>query len=140
MLLPGFLQIARETGLPLALAEIGASAGLNLHFDRFRYDYGGAMWGPADSAARLSPDVRNPPPLVGDLRIVERAGNDIAPVELSDAQARLRLRSYVWADQTARLERLDAAIAIALANPVTLDRGDAAAFVRERLAARPRNA
>ncbi len=45
MLLPGFLLLARETGLPLAVHEIGASAGLNLNFDRFRYDYGGAELG-----------------------------------------------------------------------------------------------
>ena len=45
MLLPGFLTVARETGLPLDLFEIGASAGLNLLFDSFHYRYGDAEWG-----------------------------------------------------------------------------------------------
>ncbi len=45
MLLPGFLLIARETGLPLALTEIGSSAGLNLFFDRFDYRLCGAQLG-----------------------------------------------------------------------------------------------
>ena len=39
MLLPGFLAIAREAGLPLDICEIGSSAGLNLLFDRFAYDF-----------------------------------------------------------------------------------------------------
>jgi len=37
MLLPGFLTLARETRLPVEIAEIGASAGLNLYFDRCHY-------------------------------------------------------------------------------------------------------
>lgn len=137
MLLPGFLAIARETRLPLALTEIGSSAGLNLFFDRFRYDYDGHDWGPAGSEARLSPAVRGAaPPLEGDLRIAGRAGSDIAPVDLLDPASRLRLRSYVWADQTARLDRLDAAIVIAADEALTLEAEDAADFVRARLARR----
>ena len=45
MLLPGFLAIAREAGLPLDICEIGSSAGLNLLFDRFAYDFDGNGWG-----------------------------------------------------------------------------------------------
>jgi hypothetical protein len=47
MLLPGLLLVARETGRPLAIGEIGASAGLNLNLDRFHYAYGSAEWGGA---------------------------------------------------------------------------------------------
>jgi hypothetical protein len=137
MLLPGFLLIARDTGLPLALTEIGSSAGLNLFFDRFHYDYAGREWGPADSLTRLAPEVRSsPPPLGGELRIADRAGSDIAPIYISDPAQRLRLRSYIWADQAARLDRLDAAIGIASERPFTLEKADAAEFVRKRLRGR----
>jgi len=137
MILPGLLLIARETGLPLDVNEIGTSAGLNLHFDRFHYDYAGQTWGDPASPARLSPEVRGaPPPLDGELRITARAGNDIVPIDIGDPAQRLRLRSYIWADQTARLERLDAAMSLALRQPPALDRGDAADFARQRLAAR----
>lgn len=137
MLLPGLLLVARETGLPLALCEIGSSAGLNLFLDRFRYDYAGSSWGPADSPALLAPEVRgNPPPLDGDLRIAGRTGNDIAPVDIADAAQRLRLRSYIWADQAARLQRLDAALGIASGESFALEKADAAEFVRKQLAAR----
>ena len=137
MLLPGFLLIARETGLPLSLTEIGSSAGLNLFFDRFHYDYAGREWGPMGSPAELAPEVRgNPPPLGGELRVADRAGSDIAPIYISDPAQRLRLRSYIWADQAARLDRLDAAIGIASERPFTLEQADAAEFVRKRLRGR----
>ena len=71
MLLPGFLPIARETGLPLALHEIGSSAGLNLLFDRFHYRYGDVEWGDPASPVRLAPEVRgNPVPIDGAAEIV----------------------------------------------------------------------
>ncbi len=45
VLVGGFLQIAKETGLPLRLLEIGASAGLNAVWDRYHYQLGAADWG-----------------------------------------------------------------------------------------------
>jgi hypothetical protein len=137
VLLPGFLAIARETGLPLALAEIGSSAGLNLFFDRFRYRYGDAEWGDAAYPAMLSPQMRGAvPDLTGELKIASRAGSDIAPLNLEDGGDRLRLRTYIWADQSERLARLDAAIHVARQGTVTLEKADAADFVTRQLAAR----
>lgn len=95
MLLPGFLAIARGTGLPMAIAEIGSSAGLNLNFDRFRHDFAGASWGDPASGVRLSPEIRGrQPPLEGTLEIVSRVGSDIAPLDIRDPRQLLRLRSY----------------------------------------------
>lgn len=137
MLLPGFLEIARETTLPLALHEIGSSAGLNLLFDRFHYRYGDAEWGDPVSPVRLAPEVRgNPVPVHGQLEIVERAGSDIAPVDIATAEDRLRLKSYIWADQAMRLQRLDAALNLAAMQPFRLEKADAATFVRRSLASR----
>lgn len=141
MLLPGFLTIARETGLPLALCEIGSSAGLNLLFDRFFYAWGEAQWGDAASPVRLAPEVRGAvPPLSGGIDVRSRDGCDIAPVDVASGEDRLRLRSYVWPDQPARLERLDGALALAGEVAFSLSHADAAVFVRERLAARPKDA
>jgi hypothetical protein len=52
-LLGGFLEIARRAGPPLRLLEVGASAGLNLRFDSYRYELGDERWGPADSGVVL---------------------------------------------------------------------------------------
>jgi hypothetical protein len=137
MLLPGFLEIARATGLSLDLAEIGSSAGLNLLFDRFCYDYAGAGWGDPDSPVRLAPTVEGSvPPLDGNLVVAHRAGCDIAPVDVSKPADRLRLRSYIWADQAARLARMDAAIGLAATDFSPPQKADAADFVTRRLAAR----
>ncbi|MER8481574.1 DUF2332 family protein [Mesorhizobium sp. M1322] len=137
MLLPGFLTVARETGLPLDLCEIGASAGLNLLFDSFHYRYGDAEWGDPASPVRLAPEVRGRAvPFGGVINVRHRAGCDIAPVNVADASARVRLRSYIWADQAARLARLDAALSLAEKLQPLLVKADAADFVEKALAAR----
>ena len=141
MLLPGFLAVARETGLPLQLAEIGCSAGLNLLFDRFSYRYGDAAWGEPNAPVRLAPEVRGSrPPLAGDLVVTGREGCDIAPIDVASPDDRQVLRSYVWPDQPARLERLDGALALAAETHFSLVRADAAAFVGRKLDARSHGA
>lgn len=128
VLMLGFQAVARQTGLPLALFEIGASAGLNMNWDAFAYDYAGATWGPADSPVRLVPEWRGAvPPQLAPLTVASRAACDRNPLDLADPDQRLRLRAYVWPDQPDRLARLDGAIAIALARghrPVRADAAD----------------
>jgi hypothetical protein len=137
MLLPGFLTIAQETRLPLALHEIGSSAGLNLLFDRFRYRYGEMEWGNPTSPVQLSAEVRGIAPPFGDnLEIMSRQGSDIAPIDVHNMADRLRLRSYIWADQAARLSRLDAAIELAAEVGFLLEKEDAVLFVKRKLAER----
>ena len=119
--------------LPLRLSELGASAGLNLNFDRYALLAQGTRLGPADAALTLAPGWTGTRPLPAPVRIKERRGVDLSPIDLRDPAQRLRLRSYVWADQTERLARLDAALALPRA-PV--DRGDAAPWLARRLAER----
>lgn len=137
MLLPAFLEVARRTSLPMSLTEIGASAGLNLFFDRFHHAYGTSEWGDRRAAVRLAPALRGAvPELKGSIYVVDRSACDLMPIDIRDEDGRRRLRSYVWADQSERLARLDAAMGTALANPFALEREDAAAFVYRRLADR----
>jgi len=134
----GFLTVAAETGLPLRCFEMGASAGLNLNWDRFRYDLGErGGWGDPGSSVRLSGDWSGgaPPMDVAD-RVVERAGCDRAPVDIADPDAALRLQAYVWADQRDRLERLRAAIRLTLDTGVKVERADAGEWVEAKV--RPR--
>jgi hypothetical protein len=112
-LLPAFLTIARQTGLPLDLLELGPSAGLNLVFDRYRYELANGTWG--DPAALLAFEVteRAPVPaalLRTRLDVRRRRGIDLAPVDVtSDAGARL-LRAFLWPGIEERVTRLEAAI------------------------------
>lgn len=102
---------------PISLHEIGASAGLNLNADRFHYlADDGNTWGPNDSPVQL-PGAWRTLPGTGVLRIVERAGCDVHPIDVADDDAVFRLQSYVWPDMTDRLERLRGAITLARRHP-----------------------
>lgn len=139
VLLGGLLTIAAETGLPLALNEIGASAGLNLHADCYAYELGqGRRWGKEDAPLTIPCDWRGAlPPLDARLEIASRAGSDLAPIDPADDDARERLLAYIWPDQPARLERTAAALAHAAAHKVALARAEAADWTESLLAAAP---
>ncbi len=136
VLLGGLLTIAAETGLPLTLLEIGSSAGLNLYPDAYAYDLGhGRGWGRADAHVRIASDWRgNLPALDAPLRIVARAGVDLAPVDAADPHQRERMLAYIWPDQPERLARAAAALDHVAAHPPDLARGDAAEWLEARLA------
>lgn len=136
VLIGGYAAIAQATGLPLALCEIGASAGLNLLWDRFHYQLGAQRWGDAASPVQIAADWRGTPPaLPAAIAVAERHGNDLMPVDLRDPQAVLRLRAYLWPDQAARAARLQGAITLAQQGLPPVDAGDAAEWVAHRLAA-----
>ncbi len=136
VLLGGLLEIARITGLPLRLLEFGASAGLNLQLDKFRYDFGAVGWGDPESPVRVDIPWRGTwPDPTTDLLITERAGCDAAPIDVGDPAQALRLVSFVWADQLVRFRRTEAAITLAQAAPVVIDRASASAWLAGRLAA-----
>lgn len=115
------------------LLEIGASAGLNLSFDRYGADTGDGVLGRADSPLVFEPSTFVRAPRVRTPALcVDRAGCDLHPVDLvTDA---LRLVSFVWPDQLHRIARLRAAIEITLPLRHRIDRASADAWIAERLA------
>lgn len=136
-LVGGFLAVAARTGLPLRVLEVGASAGLNLRWDRFRYGGGGASWGPPDSPVDLSGHWAVPPPDTGTAAVVvERRGCDRAPVDPTTPEGRLALTAAVWADQTDRLARLRGALAVAAEVPAVVDRAPLESWTAAQLADR----
>ena len=138
ILLGGFLTVAAETGLPLVLSEIGASAGLNLHWDRYGYRIGGRTWGAADAPVRLAPEWRGRlPDLAAPVRVAARAGCDRNPLDPGREAHRLRLLAYVWPDQAERIARIRAALALAAQTDVRVAAADAADWLERRLAAAP---
>lgn len=140
-LLTGVLAAVGETGCTrIRLLEFGASAGLNLRFDQFRYECSGSGWGPPDSPLVLAdPWVGDLPDLRRAFEVVERRGCDRAPQDPSTAAGRLTLTSYVWADQVARFERLRNALEVAARVPVVVEEAGAADWLLERLAERVEN-
>ena len=133
-LAPGFLTIAALTGLPLVLSELGASAGLNLAWDRLSSRLGAQSWGAPASPLQIAPDWHGPPPPAPPLTVASRAGCDRAPPDLRMPADRQRLLSFVWADQTARMHRMSAAIDIARQAGITVEAADAVDWLDTRLA------
>ncbi|MFJ2580140.1 DUF2332 domain-containing protein [Kitasatospora aureofaciens] len=152
---------------PLALIEVGASAGLCLYPDRYRYRYldaaageaGAVTAGPAGgvvggvvaefgagaSPVTLDCAVSGPVPLPAALRerlpeVVWRAGIDLNPLDVRAEDDMRWLEALVWPEQTHRLDRLRGAVRIARAEPPELVRGDLNAAVRKLVALVPAGA
>ena len=110
---------------PLALVEVGASAGLCLFPDR--YDY---AWPPlgglrGSGGPVLTAQASGPLPLpVRHPEVAWRAGIDLNPLDVTDPDATAWLENLVWPEQDERRERLRAAIDVARQDPPLLVRGD----------------
>jgi hypothetical protein len=127
---------------PLALLEVGTSAGLCLLPDRYGYDYGdgrrlGSHTLDDDSDGNGGEDDRNrdPPVFRCDVNettpvpsalpeVVWRAGLDLAPIDVTDDESVSWLESLVWPAENHRLELLRAAVRVARAYPPRIVRGD----------------
>jgi hypothetical protein len=122
-------------GLPLRLLEPGASAGLNLRWDRYRVVAGEHAWGPEDATVVVEADFEGPPPVVCEkIEVVSRRGCDLAPYQLVDAEDRGRLEAYVWPDHVERLMRLRRAIAAFFEDPVYVQEAAAGGWLVDELA------
>jgi hypothetical protein len=119
---------------PIALLEVGASAGLCLFPDRYSYSWDGHRLDPADgpSSVLLESDTNGRVPVPSMMpEIVWRAGYDLHPLDVAKADDRRWLETLVWPEQHERRDRLTAAIEIARQHRVAIVEGDAV----ERLAA-----
>jgi hypothetical protein len=136
VLLFGFLAVAEGTGLPLRLLEVGASAGLNLRWDRFRYEADGFSWGPPESPVKLAFELEGkvPPGLPSAVEIASRRGCDASPIDPTTRDGQLTLLTYIWPDQPQRIARMRSALEVAEKVPVSVDREPAAAWAKRMLA------
>jgi hypothetical protein len=140
-LLPAFAAVVAQGGdRPLAQIEVGPSAGLNLLWGHYRYDYGsGVTWGDAASPVHLSTDLRGEvlPVLPATLRAAWSVGVDLNPVEIEDEDAVTWLRALVWPENVDQQDQLLAAIRIAKEHPPRLLKGDGSELLPELLESAP---
>ncbi|MDD7911267.1 DUF2332 domain-containing protein [Pseudovibrio exalbescens] len=127
VLLPQLLALPQ----PLALLEVGASAGLCLLPDYYDYEIGGRKLAAPNPQASGVPSVMlhcEAPEAYelpcAHLEVAWRAGLDLAPIDLRSVEEANWLRTLVWPEQTARLERLNGAIEIARQIKPPLHKGD----------------
>lgn len=123
-LVPVFAQVA--AGRPLALLEVGASAGLNLYPDHWGY-----RWHTDGGEVGLGPEPRLECRVQGPHRLPDavpaiawRGGVDLNPLDVNDDDAMAWLTNLVWPEHDDRRERLRRAIEIARADPPAIVRGN----------------
>ena len=136
------LPVLARLPQPLALIEVGASAGLCLLPDYYGYDYGTARLAPVargDVAAPIFPCVANAmTPLPRRVpEIVWRKGLDLHPIDLADEEDVAWLETLVWPGQASRLARLRAAVEVAREVRPMVDRGDLLIDLRALAATAP---
>jgi hypothetical protein len=141
VLLPLLAQLSQ----PLALIEVGASAGLCLLMDHYGYDFGKARIGPAMSDDGHAPiftcEISGSVPIPTAIpRIAWRAGLDLNPIDVRSERDAAWLETLVWPGQDARVARLHAAIDIARRNPPNVIRGDLLTDLAQLVATAPKDA
>jgi hypothetical protein len=120
------LPVLAQLPSPLALIEVGASAGLTLLPDRYSYDYAGhRITGPDPLAPTLRCEPHGPVPLPARLpEISWRAGLDLNPLDVTSEDDVRWLACLVWPGEGDREQRLAAAVAAARRDPPVVHRGD----------------
>ncbi|WP_242234920.1 DUF2332 domain-containing protein [Bacillus cereus group sp. BfR-BA-01316] len=127
-LYPSFCYIFNKVNKPLALIEIGTSAGLQLFWDQYRYSYGTEeVYGNRQSNVHLQSEIKGekkPSFLKQSPPVVERIGIDLHVNDLNDEEDYLWLRALIWPEHKERLEKFDQAAALVKEKSVRLIEGD----------------
>lgn len=140
--LPALGIVQRESAAPLALLDVGASAGLTLLPDRYRFRIGDVPCGDPASPVVIECAVEGElrPPVPAGLDVAWRIGLDLNPLDVRDPETRAWLRALVWPEHRDRLELLDAALAVARHDPPLVVRGDLVDDLAEVAAGAPTDA
>lgn len=128
--------LAARYPMPFVTSELGASAGLNLNWDRYALTAQGQTLGPVAPALTLAPEWSGPMPAPAPITIAARHGVDLNPLDPQDPDQTLRLLAYLWPDQPHRVDLTRAAIAV---QDSKIDRGDAIDWLETRLSEPPRD-
>lgn len=118
------------------LVEIGASAGLNLAIDSYRYKWGDVEWGP-DSPVTLDTESRGGRVRPRPIDILTRTGLDLDPVDVADPEDRDWLVALIWPEHNERRARLERALDVASKVPIEMIEGDATETLPETLSRLP---
>jgi hypothetical protein len=120
--------VGQRCARPVHLVEVGASAGIHLHVDRYRYVVGGRAFGRPDAAVTIETQWRGPgsPPDLDHVAVIaSRTGVDLHPVQVTDPDQRLWLRALIWPENRHEADLLTAALDSVAADPPAILAGDA---------------
>lgn len=140
-LLPAFELVSQRSGhQPLAFIEVGASAGLNLNWYKFGYQYGSISIGERHSLVQVQCTLEGnyPPPLPKTLpSVAQCVGIELFPLDIHKETDVQWLRACIWPEELERYQFLDAAIAMARHYPPPLLIGDACDLLPDLLSSIP---
>lgn len=130
ILVPAFALVSHQArGRPLAMIEIGSSAGLTLLWDHYHYRYGeNLQCGPSNSPVQIECELRgvNKPPIPDALpKVMWSRGLDLNPLDLKDPENVLWLRALIWPEHQRRAQQLEKAVEIARKKPPQVMSADA---------------
>ncbi|ADL45388.1 DUF2332 domain-containing protein [Micromonospora aurantiaca] len=140
LILPALQEVMGRAGR-FHLIDVGASAGLVMCVERFRYLYSnGAELGDPASPVVINCQLRGElEPPIGDSipTPLSRIGLDLFPVDVADPDEAAWVRALIFADHVDRLPLFDAAAAVAKAAVLDLRAGDAGIVLPEVLSGLP---
>lgn len=128
------MERSATRAMPCHLLELGASAGLNLNFARYRLRIGGIEAGDPASAVKVAPRWLGDVPRAGPLCIADARGVDLSPLDVRRAEDAERLQAFIWPGERDRSERLNAAISLAHQYPPHVEQGNACIWLARQLA------
>lgn len=147
LVLPALATLGAEQAKPVAIVEIGTSAGLNLRPDAYALAYKNpdgttTTVGPQAATVRIATDSsQSPEPLpfaaIEAIRLGSRIGVDLNPLDPTDEFQARWLCALIWPDDTVRFLRLRAALKFAAENPIPVVQGDAVETIRAHIASVP---
>lgn len=145
-LLPAFSIVCHETSSPLALIDLGASAGLNLNFDRYAYSYRRdgheiLRWGSDSAQIRLEAELRGNgelPPIPPAIPVASRDGIDLDPVDIANPDQLLWLRALIWPEHVERHQQLIDAATEFKDSDIRMHAGDASRVLPALIESVPR--
>ena len=131
-LVPALSHIEQLSRQPLTLVELCCSAGLNMLFDEYHFDYGAAgSVGPIDSPVQLNCKIigSGQPPIEAMPKVVQRVGVDLVKVDPSDPLEQLWMQAVLCPEWRAERSRLKAALSIRTQRDLRVIQGDALEIV-----------
>jgi len=132
-IMSALMWASQRRALPFDLLELGSSCGLNLNLARYAFKLGGVSAGDPSSRLLIQPQWQGPAPPFAPVSVATARGIDLNPLDASNPEHRERLLSFAWPDQPERSRRLEAALQIAVEHPPSIDQGDAAVWLAQRL-------
>ncbi|MBY7142630.1 DUF2332 domain-containing protein [Virgibacillus sp. NKC19-3] len=134
-LYPTFCYAYNQVNKPLAMIEIGTSAGLQLMWDHYSYSYGtDQLYGDTSSNVHITSEVKGELPIEitnSTPPVSYKMGIDLNITDLTNDEEYRWLKSLIWPEHKERLKLFDDAVELFKTQPSNLIEGDGVLLLEE---------